>query len=199
MKRIVITIYFLSFITAIGAQDFNYGVIIGVNSYNTSTKSFLLTESDNKFLGLNLGLYGEYLIGNRLSGKLETIYSSSKENYILTDANTEFTTQLNTLQFVIKALYDFGGKSNQGVYIVSGTRFSILLSSSDSSFDLNTEDLYKKNYFAGQMGLGIKFEEHYTFELLGDATLASPLNQLNEASRLTIFANLSINLMSLIK
>lgn len=154
---IIITLFLISSLNSI-AQEYNYGVMFGVNSSNKRlSKKELGKEIYDSKTTLNLNAFIEYKSKSFWGISIEPgfIQKGSKENFYSFEEGEFDYSQLNYIQVPLLAeLF-----ATEKLYFSIGPEFSYLLSakmkSGDSKIDIT--DIYDKRFeLSGIMGLNYK-------------------------------------------
>lgn len=159
MKKALIFICLLSINFSIYSQNISYGVVLGSDFYfssNNNGTNYFVTKNDELIASANLGVYFEKKLNNKLRLKIEITSNEKKLVYKksgLIIINEDVS--LNYLDISPSLKYFFRKDNNKGLYLMIGTRVSILTKSSSEN-DILTSDFYEKTNFGMQLGLGKK-------------------------------------------
>lgn len=250
MKKLFLFIAFCFSIGFSNAQDFSYGIVGGTHVYSIETKGGIYNNAKNDGFNTDIGVFGNYQLNEKLSLRLNLLYSSLTEKYDVkpflkngiggpiykfyyagknyfynaegsrvngkykqpdpTD-NLSFNHHLKEIQFTPLLKYSL----NQRFYALGGIHASLLLNAENKHFDgkfnavfyrpsypkkkLDIKDFYHSLTFGTQLGAGVNFLKHFSFEVLGYYGFSNILKD-NDTSATTIgvFGLLKINLASLI-
>ncbi len=151
---------------------------------------------------LDLGVFGEFEI-NEFSGVQAAI------NYSVLGVDRGFIfrtpggpvredSKISAINFSTHYKFDVNKDIGKGFYLLAGPRISFLLNAeTDSGQD--TIELYNTTRFAGQLGFGVDFLKHYSFEFIGDYGFNTPFDSdVIEIQSYGIHFNFKVNLESLI-
>lgn len=182
------------------SQDFTYGVLFGINSIDVESKGTSpIFDNDAPGLsdGYHIGVFIDYQLNDFFGIKGDFIHSSVKEGYRIVNVSEAYDLKKNTFQLNTHIKYDLNSEYNKGFYILAGPRVSFFLSAEDDNKE-DVKDFYKNISFGAQLGFGVGFLKHYSFELIGDHGFTNPVDIDNlETTIINIRFSLSINLESI--
>ena len=197
MKKtlVVIFIFFGTFFS--NSQETLYGITTSTfYTYVENKKTSDIEISGVAEVPFGLGVFVERTFNNNTGIKTSINYYSVTDKF--RSAGNEFRTKQNSLTITPLFKFDTAGEYNKGFYLIGGPRISLILNSKNLDGD-KLKDFYTTTHFGAQIGLGIKFLKHFSFETIGDYGLSNIIKDANTKGQpISIYGNLSINLESIL-
>lgn len=182
-------------------NSFSQETLFGLNTSTYYTYVENKKTSDIKIGGLaevpfGIGVFVEKHLKNQSGIKISANYFSVTDKFSLN--GNEFRTKQNNLTLTPLFKFDVSGEYNKGFYLLGGPRITFLLNSKTLEGD-KLKNFYTTTHFGAQIGFGIKFLKHFSFEAIGDYGLSKVIKEADTKGKpIGIYGNLSINLESII-
>ncbi|WP_430411715.1 outer membrane beta-barrel protein [Kordia sp.] len=194
MKKILF-IFTIIFCLHSNAQDFSYGVSVGTNVYSVLSESNAPFNPNGsysipEYAGLYLGVYGNYKLNNHF-GIVADLALDKRT------INIDPRTKLSYISLSPKIKYDVNGTYNQGFYLKSGFRYSILTSAETTS-GVDVKDAFKNSAFSFNLGAGTNFSKFLGLELIFDYSLTNAIDADVKSKMLGAYALLTVDIEKLI-
>ncbi|MEM6721377.1 MAG: porin family protein [Bacteroidota bacterium] len=177
-------------------EKLSYGISGGTNVFS------MLTDTDTPFnqnssfsipeyAGIYLGVFADYQLNNKFGIVTDFAY----ENRVI---DITPRTQLSYFSISPKVKYDFGGVYNQGWYLKSGLRYSILFDAETREGGVDVKDAYNNGLFSVNLGIGASVTDIFGIEFIFDYSLTDAFDADVKSKLFGAYALLTMNLDTLI-
>jgi hypothetical protein len=143
-----------------------------------------------EYAGLSLGVYGDYQLNNYF-GIVADLALDNRTFDIIP------RTKLSYVSLSPKIKFDVNGSYNQGFYIKSGFRYSILTSAETTS-GTDVKDAFNNSAFSLNFGIGTNFSNFLGLEIIVDHSLTNAVEANIKSKMLGAYALVTIDLQKLI-
>ncbi|MCH2196980.1 outer membrane beta-barrel protein [Kordia sp.] len=190
MKKLLL-ITAIIFCLQLKAQELSYGVSAGTNVYSMLTDRDVSFNSNGsysipEYAGFYLGAYGNYKLNDHFG--IVTDVAFEKRTI---DINPR--TRLSYISLSPKLKFDVNGSYNQGFYLKSGFRYS-LLTGAETTEGVDVKEGYKSGLFSLNAGLGTNFSKFLGLELIFDYSLSNAFDTDIKSKLFGVYALLTIDI-----
>lgn len=190
MKKLLMIVTIL-FCLHVKSQDLSYGISAGTNVYSMLTDRNASFNSNGsysipEYAGLYVGIYGNYRLNNHFGVVADLAYEQRT-------ADINPRTKLSYISLSPKIKFDVNGSYNQGFYLKSGFRYSIL-TGAEAVTGFDVKDGYKNGMFSLNAGLGTNFSKFLGLELIFDYSLTNAFDADVKSKLFGVNALLTIDL-----
>ncbi|PTX63533.1 outer membrane protein with beta-barrel domain [Kordia periserrulae] len=196
-QKLLIITAFLCCLHVKAQENLSYGVSVGTNVYSMLTDRNTSFNSNGSFsipeyAGLYIGAYGNYQLNNHFGVVADVAYEQRTIDIVP-------RVKLSFISISPKVKFDVNGSYNQGFYLKSGLRYSMLTTAETSDGGIDVKEAYKNGLFSLNFGMGTDFANILGLELIFDYSLADAFDVDVKSKLLGAYALLTVDIEKLIK
>jgi len=153
MKKIILSLCFISSVSLLNAQNINFGAKVGAN---LSSISFSDSDySTSSKVGFHIGGFVNYAFDEKLALQPELFYTTGGNTWTVSSTDGE----VKTTEIAIPILVQYQVAEN--IHVEAGPQYNFLLSIeqaiNDGDFD-DIKEFYKSGYLGLALGAGYNLE-----------------------------------------
>ena len=176
-------------------EKISYGVSLGTNVYSMFTERNTTFNSNGTFsipeyAGLHIGVYGNYQLNNQFGIVTDLAYDKRT-------IDIDPRTNLGFISISPKLKFDVNSSYNQGFYLKSGLRYSILINA-ETTNGLDVKEAYKNGLFSINFGIGTNFANVLGLEMILDYSLTDAFDADVKSKLFGVYALLTVDIEKLI-